>query len=107
MNGKNIEFDLQNKVRQYINGLYDNNFDAQEAETNVINKLDSSLKEELLFKANGKILMNTPIFNKLSTPTLRKMVSVMKKINFHPDDIIFQVMYYKKNCIKYCFFYYL
>ena len=92
MNGKNIEFDLQNKVRQYINDIYDNNFDSQEAETNVINKLDSSLKEELLFKANGKLLMNTPIFNKLSLKTLRKMVYAMKKINFHADDIIFQVL---------------
>ena len=92
MIGKNIEFDLQNKVRQYINGLYDNDFDAEEAKTNVINKLDSSLKGELLFKANGKLLMNAPIFNKLSTKTLKKMVYVMKKVNFHSDDIIFQVL---------------
>ena len=88
---KNIEFDLQNKVRQYINGLYDNDFDAQEAETNVINKLDFSLKGELLFKVNGKLLMSTPIFNKFSIKTIRKMVYVMKKVNFHPNDIIFQV----------------
>ena len=104
MIGKNIEFDLQNKVRQYINGIYDNNFDAQEAETNVINKLDSSLKGELLFKANGKLLLNTPIFNKLSTKTLRKMVYVMKKINLYPDEIIFQVIYSKKNQTSFLIF---
>lgn len=100
MRGKNIDFDLQNKVRQYINSLYENNFDAQEAETNVINKLDFSLKVELLYKANGKLLMNAPIFKKLSANTLKKMAYIMKKMNFHPDEVIFQVNNKNKICSK-------
>lgn len=91
MNEKNIDFDLQNKVRQYINGVFDQSFDVLEAESNIINKLNNSLKEELLFKANGKLLMKAPIFKNLSQATLKKMVLIMKKVHFHPDDIIFQV----------------
>ena len=43
MNEKKIDFDLQNKVRQYINGVFDQSFDVLEAESNIINKLNNSI----------------------------------------------------------------
>lgn len=92
MNKKNIDFDLQNKVREYINTVYDQNSNLLENETNLINKLNTSLKEELLFKANGDFLIKAPIFKYFETSTIKQLVLSMKKINFYPEDIIFQVL---------------
>lgn len=91
MKKKNIDFDLQNKVREYINTVFDQGSNPLENETNLINKLNNSLKEELLFRANGDFLIKAPIFKYFETSTIKQLVLSMKKICFYPEDIIFQV----------------
>ena len=92
MRKKNIEYDLQIKVRKYLNFIYDQN-DYVEKEKEIINKLSSSLKEEILIRANGTILKNLPLFSKnFSEETLRKTVFLMKNIKFYPEEIIYTVI---------------
>ena len=91
MQRKNIEFDLQNKIRQYINSIFDQNTNSLETENYLINKLNSTLKSELLFKANRNFLKSCSIFSKFEQATLKKLTLAMKNIHYYPEDYIFQV----------------
>ena len=94
MRRKNIEYDLQVKVRKYLNFIHDQTENV-EKEKELIGKLSNSLKEEVLIRANGIILKNLPLFQKnFSENTLRKLVFVMKQIRFYPEEIIYNVYYF-------------
>ena len=63
-------------------------------ESEVIGKLSSSLKEEVLIKAYGEILQSVPLFSKnFSAATLQKLILSMKKLRFYPEEIIFKVKF--------------
>lgn len=102
MQRKNIEFDLQNKIRQYINSVFDQNANSLETEKNLINKLNNTLKSELLFKANRNYLKNCSIFSKFKQGTLKKLILAMKNIHYYPEDYIFQVST-QFNVLIFCF----
>ena len=94
MQNKNIEFDLQGKVRKYLNYLQDINSTNSEIEKELISKLNPSLKEELLIRANGKIIKNLPFFSKnFSEKTLRKLVFALKPNRFYPEEILCEVFF--------------
>lgn len=92
MQRKNIEFDLQNKVRKYINFLAEKNSADAEIEKELIGRLNNSLREEVLIRANGIILKKIPFFSKNFTErTLRRLVFVMKQTRFYPEETIYEV----------------
>jgi len=89
---KNIEYDIQVKVRKYLNFIYDQDSANASKENDLIDKLSGSLREEILIRANGNILKMVPMFYKnFSETTLRKLVFTMKQVRFYPEEIIFQV----------------
>lgn len=89
---KNIEYDIQVKVRKYLNFIYDQDSANAARENELIDKLSGSLREEILIRANGNILKMVPMFYKNFTEiTLRKLVFSMKQVRFYPEEIIFQV----------------
>ena len=92
MQRNKIDFYLQNKIRNYMNFLNDEMNENADIEKNLINKLNHSLKEEIIIRVNGSILKNIPFFfNNFSEETLRKLVFIMKEVKFYPEEIIFQV----------------
>ena len=96
MQNKNIEFDLKGKVRKYLNFLQEINTANAEIEKELISKLNPSLREELLIRANGKILKNLPFFAKnFSEKTLRKLVFALKPNRYYPEEIICEVILVK------------
>lgn len=100
LQNKNIEFDLKGKVRKYFSYLQEINTADAEIENSLINKLNPSLREELLIRANGGILKNLPFFSKnFSEKTLRKLVFALKPNRFYPEEIICEVK--KKNLFIY------
>ena len=96
MQSKNIEFDLKGKVRKYLNFLQEISTTNAEIEKELISKLNPSLREELLIRANGKILKNLPFFAKnFSEKTLRKLVFALKPNRYYPEEIICEVILVK------------
>ena len=94
MRRKNIEYDIQVKVRKYLNFIYDQDSANAAKENELIDKLSTSLREEVLIRANGNILKMIPLFYRnFSENTLRKLVFSMKQVRFYPEEIIFQVVY--------------
>lgn len=89
---KNIDFNLKIKVRNYLEYIWqvEKNQNLHETQE-IINRLSSSLKEELLLNANGVFLKDIPFLNNhFSEESLRKMVYEMKEINLTPGDVIFR-----------------
>ena len=94
MQNKKIDFDLQGKVRKYVNYLQEISTADSEIEKDIINKLNPSLKEELLIRANGRIIKNLPFFsNNFSEKTLRKLVFALKPNRFYPEEFICEVIF--------------
>lgn len=92
MQRKNLEYDLKGKVRKYVNYLQDLNTSDQAIEKDLISKLNNSLREEVLFKANGYILKHLPFFTEnFSEKTLRKLVFALRPNRFYPEEIIYEV----------------
>lgn len=92
MQNKNIEFELKSQVRKYLNYLQDINTTDAEVEKELITKLNPSLREEVLIRANGKILKNIPFFSKnFSEKTLRKFIFALKPNRYYPEEIINEV----------------
>ena len=93
MHRKNINQDLQTRIREYLNFIWRVEKSQNiEEEGKIINSLSHSLKEELNLETYGYFLKNSPLFTKsFSEPSLKKMISVMKESFLTPDDLIYQV----------------
>lgn len=87
-----LEFELKNKVRKYFEMMKDENLANSVKEHNLIEKLSKTMKEEILIKANGKILNNFLLFNKyFSNKTINNLILKLKRVRFSPEEYIFQV----------------
>jgi hypothetical protein len=87
-----LEFELKNKVRKYFAMMKDENLSNLEKENNLIGKLSKTMKEEILVKANGKILKKFPFFKKyFSKTTIEKLSLKLKRIRFSPEEYVFKV----------------
>ena len=93
MDRKNIDIKLQRRVQEYLHFmLNEQTFCNNEEEISIINKLNETLKEELLLESYGGIFMNSPMFVKnFSEKSLRKMVKTIKEVKFFPGEEILEV----------------
>ena len=98
MRRKKIDFELQGKVRCYLDFILKENInDNSEKEKELINKLGISLRKELLYQANGHILMKSPILkNNLSNKTINRLTEIMIPMELASDDCVFEVYEYSR-----------
>ena len=95
MDRKHIDIKLQRKVQEYLNFLcLEQNSNNNEEELAVINKLNETLREELLLESYGGIFLNSPVFSKnFSEKSLRKIVKIIKEVKLIPGDYVFEVLF--------------
>ncbi len=92
MKRKRVENALQARIRKYFEFLASQSEENVEKEDELISKLPEGLREELLFQTKGKFLQKLPLFtSNFSSEFLRKIVHIMKEVQYSPDDTIFQV----------------
>ena len=93
MNRKNINSELQTRIREYLNFTWNEEKTQNiEEEEKIISSLSASLKEELKLESFGFFVKNNPLFIKFfSDESLKSLINVMKEIFYTPDDVIFQV----------------
>ena len=91
MKRKNINGDLQMRVREYLRFIWkEEKTQNIEKEQKIIDSLSKSLKEELMLQAYGEILKKHPMFYlNFSEKSLRKVVSIIKDIRLFPDEHLF------------------
>ena len=91
MNRKNINSNLQMKVRQYLKFIWqEESTQNAEMEENIINKLSKTLKDEIYNEANGYLLYkHSMFFANFSENILRSLMYYMKEVRYNPGDVIF------------------
>ncbi len=102
MKRKNIDFELQGKVRCYLDFiLKETGTENSEKEQELIDKLSISLKKELLLQANGKILINNGLLRQnFSSKTIEKLTEYIMPMDFAPEEYIFEVKINKNRLFK-------
>jgi len=100
MDRKNIDVKLQRKVQEYLNFLWiEQNLSNNEEESVIINRLNETLREELLLESYGGIFLNSPFFlQNFNEKSLRKLVKIIKEVKFIPGDEIFEVFFKEIYC---------
>ncbi|CAD8105986.1 unnamed protein product [Paramecium primaurelia] len=90
MQNKKISYELQFKIREYLNYYWScNQQEETQEEKQIINQLSENLRENLQFEANSMILNNCPLFkNYFSEQLKKKLVKKIKSIVVQPENII-------------------
>ena len=92
MRRKNLNSDLQNKVRNYFYYINKTENKKQlEKENEIFLKLSEDLQKEIVLNSNAAILKQSKFFcNNFSEEFLQNIVLKMKSKLFSPDEIIFE-----------------
>lgn len=97
MKKKNIEFELQGRVRKYLEYTMDKERNSDK-EVEILNKLTASLRNEVLLQSHGNILTKIPLFTKnFSAQTVQTLSFCMKKLKFSPEEYVYRVFFFKKK----------
>lgn len=92
MRRKNIDFNLQMKIRNYLEYrfLEGKNEDPQREEA-IINNLSFNLKKEVFKTTRGDLLLQFKIFKQFSSLTIEKLMFKTRIAKFSPEEEIFNV----------------
>lgn len=91
MKREKIDFELQGRVRKYLEYIMDSEKN-DEKQSELLNKLTANLKRELLVQSQSKFLFAIPLFSRnFSAATIEDLSLFMKKLKFSPEEIIFNV----------------
>ena len=104
MEKKNIDYNLQMKIREYLRFIWqEESTQNAEMESDLINKLSKSLRSELVFESYGQVLMKSPLFfANFSEKCLTELMYEIKEVRHIPEDIIYKVYKFKLS-IKFVF----
>lgn len=93
MEKKNIDYNLQMKIREYLRFLWQEEMTQNaDIENEIINKLSNSLKSELIFESYGQVLKKSPLFfANFSEKFLGELMYEIKEVRNIPEDSIFNV----------------
>ena len=93
MKSKKIEYELQARARKYLEFVWHEEKTAnRENSDEILEKLSSNIREEVLLQSNGKFLLNYPMLCKnFSERTMRRLVNLIKPVRYSPEEIIFDV----------------
>lgn len=93
MKEKNINFELQGKVRKYLEYLMHSETDTKK-ENEVLNVLTTSLKRELILESNGKYINDIPLLKEnFSKNTLEELAFYVNELKLSPEEFIYHVKF--------------
>ncbi len=92
MKKQNLDFELQSRVRRYLEYTMKNESNLEE-EQRILLKLTKSLKNEVLMESFGKYIENIKFFkNNFSKETIENIVLSLKELRFSPEEFIYRVI---------------
>lgn len=87
MRDKNVSFELQSRVRKYLEFVMKKEIN-HEQEQDILNNLNISLKSEVILQTQGKLLIQNPFFIKnFSESTNQSLANKLKKITLSPEEL--------------------
>lgn len=93
MNNYDVTFELQSRVRKYLEYTLKNE-SRSDCENTILNKLNKSLKKELMMESIGNFLKGIPFFrDNFTEDSLEKFVFSLKKIQLSPEEFLYKVLF--------------
>ena len=93
MQNKNVSFELQSRVRKYLNYVMKKDVNAEQ-EKDILEKLNKSLKNEVKLQSQGRILFQIPFFHRnFSNQTIEKLSLTLKQLTLSPEEFLYKVSY--------------
>ena len=93
MQRKNIEFELQGRVRKYLEYISSQDINSDK-EREILNKLTQSLRTEVLLAANGKLFNQIPFFKRnFSAEVLDELAFSLEQVRFSPEEFVYKVIF--------------
>jgi hypothetical protein len=101
MNHNAVGFELQSRVRNYLEYCFIQEREMNDEETTaLIGKLSTQLRKELLYQVLSKMLKGCEVISaNFSEETQRKLALFMEPLRFCPEDRIITVRYDFSNCL--------
>ncbi|KAL4456602.1 hypothetical protein ABPG74_000709 [Tetrahymena malaccensis] len=92
MNNRNINIQLQHKIRKYVEYLYIQNTKKSSFDTNILEILPYQLKEEVLLEINKEMISNISYLGiqKFSLESQKQITLLIKQKVYFPGEIIFK-----------------
>ncbi|EAR88849.2 cyclic nucleotide-binding domain protein (macronuclear) [Tetrahymena thermophila SB210] len=92
MNNRNINIQLQHKIRKYVEYLYIQNTKKSSFDTNILEILPYQLKEEVLLEINKEMISNINYLgiSKFSQVSQKQITLLIKQKVYFPGEIIFK-----------------
>jgi superfamily I DNA and/or RNA helicase len=101
MKQKLVDFELQARVRKYLEHLWlEEEIEDRETEIRIIDKLSTSLREELLIQSQGRVLAQFSLFTDFfSEAVLEEVSQKVNTVSYAPEDIILYVLFFTRSLI--------
>ena len=91
MNKNNLDFELQSRVRKYLEYIMTNESNL-EGENIILNKLTNSLRDEVRLDSYGKYFDNIPFFkNNFTKSSFEKIILSLKELRLTPEEFVYHV----------------
>ena len=95
MKKRNVDLDLQIRVRNYLEWVFKEENESREKEDLILKPLSKSLREEVLYQVYGQRIKKINIFTEnFSKDFLNILALKARELSFVPDEIIFRVKIY-------------
>ena len=92
MNYRNINRDLQMKIRRYIEYMHDEKKKGSQRGVEIVNYLSSHLRDEIKYDSYKKIIFEIKFLKQnFSQKLLIKLTNFLEEITYGPEEIIFRV----------------
>ena len=91
MKKNNLDFELQSRVRRYLEYTMKNESNMGE-KNEILNKLTKSLRTEVLLQANRKFIEENGFFRMFSEKCKERIILSLKELRLSPEEYIYQVM---------------
>lgn len=92
MNERSINFELQGRVRKYMEFINHKETNS-EKEGEIVNHLNKALKKEIFLEYNGKNLYGIPFLREnFSSKSIEELSFLLEKMTCVPEEIIFHVL---------------
>lgn len=91
MTNHKVSFELQSRVRKYLEYTMNHTANMKE-EKLILDKLNKSLKDELLIESLGRIIKAVPFFkDNFSEDSLENLVFALRKRQLSPEEFLYKV----------------
>lgn len=93
MRKRNVDLDLQIRVRNYLEWVFKEENESREKEDEILKPLSKGLREEVLYQVYGKRIKTIMLFtNNFSRDFLNVLALKIREVSFVPEEIIFKVI---------------